>query len=166
MGRKNGNELSHTHTTHKWGENEKGWLLLPFRGAAEETGEEKKRSTKSKKKQGNVRRLFSLFSLPLSRSPLPLPLSRNTPHSARLNRRSLRSRHSSISLSDARGVQHHPHSRPQRRRRQVLGELRADGARAAVRPRDAAPDHAEPGAALEGLGLVDVGEALFVVVVG
>jgi len=79
MGRKNGNELSHTHTTHRWGENEKGWLLLPFRGAAEETGEEKKRSTKSKKNKETSEDSFPSF-LSLSLVPLSLSLCLATPH--------------------------------------------------------------------------------------
>lgn len=49
---------------------------------------------------------------------------------------------------------------------QVLPELGADGAGGAVRTRDAAPHDAVAAALLQGLGLVDVGQALAEVEVG
>lgn len=150
------NKLSHTHKHTDGGFEKRGrrlWLLLlllPLGG----------RGRNQEAKKGKKKNPLS-FSL----SRATLAASRFTQNERPLSLSRLLSQ-SSIPCSNAGRVQHHPHARAERRRRQVLRKLGPHGAGAAVRARDAAPDHAELGAALEGLGLVHVGEALFLVVFG
>lgn len=131
-------------------------VAVEARKEPEGAKEQKKKKARETSKELSPSRSFPFLSLTLSRATIPLPRasSREAPAARSKTRRSLLS-------SDAGRIEHHPHRRAERRRREVLGELGPDGARPAVRPRDAAPDDAELGAALEGLGLVDVGKALF-----
>ena len=168
------NSVTHTNTQMGFEKGRRLGCCCSRWGGAEETRERKRERREEAKKQKRkiirkhqVPRFPSLslssFSLALSRRRLPSSRptqarSQNVPLSPPLSLPLL-------SQSNAGRVQHHPHPGAQRRRREVLCKLGPDGPRAAVRPRDAAPDDAELGAALEGLGLVDVGEALFVVVV-
>ena len=168
------NSVTHTNTQMGFEKGRRLGCCCSRWGGAEETRERKRERREEAKKQKRkiirkhqVPRFPSLslssFSLALSRRRLPSSRptqarSQNVPLSPPLSLPLL-------SQSNAGRVQHHPHPGAQRRRREVLCKLGPDGPRAAVRPRDAAPDDAELGAALEGLGLVDVGEALLLLLV-
>lgn len=64
------------------------------------------------------------------------------------------------------GVQHDPDAGTESLRRDVVAELRPNDTRVAVRTSDLAPDDADLGSSLLGLGAVDVGDTLAEVELG